>query len=268
MKSPLPWLRAHKAIAGLLLLIFIAVPVVVTRLTKSDEGTLTPPLQRGNIVEGVYGIGTVIANQSFQVHVGVTNIVRDIFVKEGDSVKKNQPLISLDGSLVRAPFDGVITSLPSKVGEVVFIQSNILTLTNLLDRFLVVSLEQEGAIRVKRGQKARLSFESIRETTYDGTVQSVYAQGGNFLARIDIAGLPPQILPGMTADVAIGISEHKNVLLAPTSALEAGVVYLKEKLGTKKIPVKVGITDGIMAEIISGDLKAGDQLLIRKKVEP
>lgn len=267
MKSFLRWIRRHKGISIAILVILLIIPFIVrNRVKKSNQGTLTPPIQRGNIIEGVYGIGTVMANQSFQLQTGVTNLIREIFVKEGDFVKKGEPLISIEGNVSRAPFSGVVTYLPVKVGEVVYMQSSILTLTDLKDRYLVVSLEQEGAIRVKPGQKARLNFESIRDASYEGIVQSVYSQNNNFLARIDIANLPSQILPGMTADVAIGISEKRDALLVPLAALESGHVYLKSSLKPKKIPVKTGIIDGVKAEILSGAIKAGDQLLIRTNV--
>lgn len=269
MKSFRSWIKAHKIIASIICVLLVALPLFIKmRIKEKYAGELTPPIQRGTIIEGVYGIGTVMANQSFQLQTGVTNIIRRIYVKEGDTVKRDQILISFDGQTSKAPFDGVITSLPFKVGEIVYMQSKILTLTDLSDRYLVVSLEQEGAIRVKRGQKAKLNFESIREETYEGTVQSVYSQDNNFLARIDIPNLPAQILPGMTADVAIGIDERKDVLLVPIAALESDHVFVQEDLQPRKIPVKIGIIDGVKAEILEGNLKVGDRLLIRKEAGP
>src|SRR5690606_36202808 len=111
----------------------------------------------------------------------------------------------------------------------VFPNSEILTITNLNDRYMVVSMEQQGALRVRRGQYARLSFDSIREKTFQGIVESIYSQGNDFLARINLENLPYNILPGMTADVAIAIKEHKDVLLVPIAALGDGAVYLREK---------------------------------------
>lgn len=263
------WMKSHKILAILIVLIIVAsLGITIHQITTKEEGKYTEPIKRGDIVEGVYGIGTVKANQSYDLQTGFTSSIQKSFVQEGDRVKKDDPLVKLDQLMVNAPFDGVVTYYPYKVGELVTLQNKVLTLTDLKDRYLIVSLEQEGAISVRKGQKAKLSFESYRDTTYEGTVQSVYSQEEEFLARISIAELPEQILPGMTADVAIGIDEHKDVLLVPVAAIESAHVYVKSKLKTKKIPIKVGIIDGFMAEIVEGDLKEGDRLLIRDEVEP
>src|SRR5262245_45042462 len=88
------------------------------------DGSLSEPLKRGNVIESVYGIGTVMANRTFQFKPGIINTVHNLFVQEGSVVKKGDRLLELDGGLiVQAPFDGTVTSLPFKVGENVFAQS-------------------------------------------------------------------------------------------------------------------------------------------------
>ena len=263
------WVRSHKLLAAAIVFAGIAgVILLVVRSRGRDFGPLTEPLRRGNVVESVYGIGTVTARKIFNLKLGVTSTVRELFVLEGDRVKRGRRLVTLDGTGTPvAPFDGTITALPVKPGETVFAQTPILTLVDLLDRYIVVSLEQRGAIRVRAGQPARLSFDSMREQSFEGKVESVYSQQGSFLVRIRVSGLPPQILPGMTADVAILIAEKKEVLLVPAAAIDGGRVYLGGGVGTPApVEVKIGIVDGEMAELLSGDLKEGDRLSIRRKV--
>ena len=232
---------------------------------KTADGELSAPLKRSVITESVYGIGTVTANKTFQFKPGTINTIHNIFVKEGDTVKYGDRLLELDGGLmVAAPFDGTVTSLPFKVGENVFAQSVIIDVVDLLDRYLVVSLEQRGALRVRRGQSASLSFDGMRDQSFAGKVDSIYSSGNNFLVRINIAELSPHILPGMTADTAIAITEHKDVLLVPVAAIESGKVTVQRPVGKQAIAVTTGIIDGVMAEVTSGDLKEGDRLLIRK----
>lgn len=230
-------------------------------------GQLTEPLQKGTLIESVYGIGTVTATKSFQLKPGVTDTIRRLFVKEGDAVKRGEPLVHFDGGArMTAPFDGTVTRLPVKTGETVFSQSVILDLVDLLDRYLIVSLEQRSALKVRRGQNARLSFDGFREQSFEGSVESVYSSGDNFLVRIDAPRLPPQILPGMTADVAIGIAEHPGALLAPVSAIQAGRAIRKRGEGrADAVPVQTGVVDGAMAQILSGDLREGDRLWIPRK---
>lgn len=269
MKSLLEWIRGHRLPAALLAVVAIAAAVAVGLGARNRQGDiLTEPIKKGAIVESVYGIGTVTATRSFQLKLGVTSTIRRLFVKEGDPVKRDQRLADLDGVLFSAPFDGTITLLPFKVGETVFPQAVVLSIVDLQDRYLLVTLEQQAALRVRRSQKAKLSFDSLRAESHDGLVEAIYSNDNNFFVRIGVAALPPQILPGMTADVAIGISERRDALIVPVAAIDSGKVTVKRGLGTATVAVKTGIVDGAMAEIVSGDLQAGERLLIRKKVAP
>ncbi|OFZ31356.1 MAG: hypothetical protein A2622_01855 [Bdellovibrionales bacterium RIFCSPHIGHO2_01_FULL_40_29] len=234
---------------------------------QNQSYTLTAPLKRSSILESVYGIGTVTARRSYQIKSGVTNSIQKLYVREGDFVHRNEKLLELDSTIFRAQFDGTVTWIPAKEGELAFAQSVILTLVDLTDRYVIVSLDQRGALRVKKGQTAKINFDSIRDESYSGTVESVYSNNTDFLVRIDITGLPSQILPAMTGDVAIGISEHKNAWVVPISTIRDGKVLVKQQTGKPKdLAVKIGIVDGTNAEIISEGLNEGDQLVIQSTV--
>lgn len=234
---------------------------------RARLGELSAPLKKGPISESVYGIGTVTATKSYQLKLGVTATIRKLDVREGDRVRRGQTLVEVDGPVaLPAPFDGTVVYLPVKIGETVFPQSVILSLADLRDRYIVVSLEQRGAIRVRQDQKARISFDGMRSETFSGTVRAVYSNENNFLVRIDVDDLPPQVLPGMTADVAIGISEPREALLLPVAAIEGGKVFVdRGRGGPRAVEVKTGIVDGAEAEVVSGELRAGDRVYLRGK---
>lgn len=265
LRSILKWTRVHRVVslAGALFLAGLGIGVRFV-LVRSD-GTLSDPLRRQTIVQAVYGIGTVTATRSFQLKPGVTGTVGALFVREGDSATQGAKLAQIDSTLYRAPFGGTIVNLPFKVGENVFANFPVLTLVDLTDRYIVVTLEQQGALRLKEGQKAKLSFDTIRSENYDGVVQSVYSYANSFLARIDCSTLPTRILPGMTADVAIEIREKADALVIPLAAYDKGALWVKRGIGIpRRVEVKTGIVDKDLAEIVSGDLQPGDQVLVRK----
>lgn len=265
------WIKQHKLVAAIVVVVVAAALVgLAARLRHLEGQTLSAPISRGSIIESVYGIGTVKATRSFQFKTGVATTVQRLYVEEGDNVKRGQRLVTLSSiGTFTAPFAGTVTSLPFKVGETAFAQSAVLHLVDLSDRYLSVSVEQRGALRVRAGQKARISIEGMRDHYYEGTVESVYSHDNDFLVRIDISKLPPQVLPDMTADVAIGIAEHDDVLLIPVSALTDGKVSVRGAAGeTRTVAVKTGVVDGEMAEVVSGDLHVGDRLVIRGKTKP
>lgn len=266
LRSFVRFLTKHKLIGAAIVVILGAAITGFHYIQTHTDGSLTKPLIRGHIVDAVYGIGTVTANKSFSLKPGVVGTLTELFVKEGDFIKKEGRLAQVDAMTYRAPFDGVVNFLPFKVGENVFPQLPVLVLTDLTNRYMVVNLEQQGALRVHPGQKAKLSFDTIRQQNYDGIVQSVYSYSSNFIARIDVSKLPQEILPDMTADVAIVIAERDNALLAPIHALDVDSVWVKrDQALPRKVSVKVGIVDEKMAEITDGDVREGDQLLIRRK---
>lgn len=271
MNTVLNSLKKFQRVLSLAFGIVVLLAVFFILKSKQNEDLLlTPPLKKGSILESVYGIGTVTATKSYQIRSGITSTVVRLFVREGDSVKKGDKLAAMDPPTVfLAPFDGTVTYLPVKVGENVFAQAVIMNVVDLADRYLVVTLEQQGALRVRQGQKSKLSFDSLRNETFDGVVESIYSHDNSFLVRIQTPHLPPQILPGMTVDVSIGINEKKDVLLAPVAAIEDGKVYVQR--GSSRpilVKVKTGIVDGATAEVISDELREEDRLVIRKKVGP
>lgn len=253
----------HKTLLFVLLLFFFLIGILSFFLFSGNEKK-SVSVTRGDIIEGVYGTGTVIANKIYNLRSGVLNTITKVHIKEGDHVKKGTPLLELDGKEFRAPFEGTITYFPYKFGENIFSQVTILSIIDFTDRYLLVDLEQEAAIRVKVGQEATLSFDSIREKNFKGKVESIYSRGQIFLARIAISHLPEAILPGMTADVAIVISVHRNATLVPILALNGDEIYLQRGFLQKSKPVKVqvGISDDKMVEILQGDIRPGDKLEI------
>ena len=227
----------------------------------------TPPevlgkVRRGDLLEAVYGIGTVTATRIYQLKVGVTSTITRLHVREGDPVKKGQRLIDLEGTAgFSAPFAGIVTALPFRTGETVFPQVPILTVTDLSDRYLVVSLEQQAAVRVRSGQTAVLSFDSMRDQRSAGKVTAVYANEGQFLVRIETDQLPSTILPGMTADVAVGIRTHSQAMILPTAAVSGGQVLALRQGKATPVTVELGLIDGEQAELAKGDVSEGESLV-------
>jgi len=262
------WIARRKYLSSFIAILFIAAVVVARYLAFVNSGTLSEPIQRGKIIDAVYGIGTVTPNKRLSVNPMVANTLRKIFVREGDRVKQGAPLyMTDDGNKINAPFDGVANYSPYRVGENAYTTAPVLVFTDLSDLYVVVSMEQQGALRVKVGQDVKLSFDSLRKQNFEGKVNAVYSYSNNFLARIDSIQLPPSVLPDMTCDVAIVIGIHDNALLIPTAAFDNGKVWVKRGDGLPhRVSVKLGVTDGATSEVLEGDLQPGDRVMIRTQV--
>ena len=101
------WIKQHKFLATIAALVVVVVLVaLILRVQRLEAEALTPPIQRGSIVESVYGIGTVKATRSFQLKTGVGTTVQRLYVEEGNAVKRGQPLVTLSSvGTFAAPFD-------------------------------------------------------------------------------------------------------------------------------------------------------------------
>lgn len=240
-----------------------AIGVLISRPKKQNQRI--EAVTKGDVVEAVYGIGTVTANRSYYLKVAVSTAVRDLMVKEGDLVKAGQSLIRFEETTFRAPFSGTITSIQYKVGEIVTPQTTILSLVDMNDRYLIVSLEQLGAIKVRRGQRAMLRFEGLQGKVFESQVESIFSNQGQFIVRVNANSLPEEILPGMTVDVAIEISKKTNVLLAPIAGLKSGSLTVVAGRSQNEVPVKIGLVDGEKFEIESGAIQEGDTVLIQSE---
>ena len=252
--------KKYLLIAPIVLL--LAVAVLLTGKWQAEKYKDIAVVKKQSITSAVYGIGTVTARQTFQVKVGLTSRISEVFVVEGDYVKKGSKLVGFDsGVTVTTPFDGTVTQISQKVGELAYPQANIMIVTDLKNRYIVVGLDQQSAQTVKLGMKTRLSFEGTRETPYVGVVQSVYPNEGQFLVCIEVSNLPESILPGMTLDTAIEIYTKKDALIVPINSVKGDYVYIKTARMPNKVPIKTGIIDGSRIEIISPDIAEGDTIV-------
>jgi HlyD family secretion protein len=75
----------------------------------------------------------------------------------------------------------------------------------------------------------------------------------------------------MTANAEILLNEHKNVLTVPENAVTydnqknayVNIPDRNQKEGMRKVPVKVGLSNGSVTEIANG-LKEGDQVVLQQ----
>lgn len=221
-------------------------------------------IERGSLVEAVYALGTVKPVDSFILKFGIAASVREIFVEEGQTVTKDQPLLVNDSGITfRSPFNGTLTKLNVAKNETAMPGLPILEIQNLKEVYISVSLDQESALRVKPGQLAQLSFESIRGNVYKGKVERIYPSNGQFLVRIEPNELPQGILPDMTTDVAIEVSSKENVILVPLVAVDRGKITRFRDGKREKIEIRIGAINSEYGELVQGDLKEGDEVLVK-----
>lgn len=232
---------------------------------RSRPREIETALTRTTLIRTVYGLGTVQADSIYQMKIGIAADVRTLYVKEGDVVKKGQKLVDLsDVPSIRAPINGIVSNVYFKEGESVFPQNPVLKVMDLSKRYILVSLDEKAAVLVRKGQNVRIALDSMPGSTFTGLVTTIYPSDGQFMVRVDAKELPKEILPGMSADLAIEAGQKEGVFVAPIRAVRENKVTLLRNGKKLVIPVQLGLTQGDSVEIISTQLAEGDLLRYRQ----
>ncbi len=241
-----------------LALLAVAALLLVARI-RSRPAMIELALKKTDIVRTVYGLGTVQAEKIYHLRIGIAANIVKLFVREGDVVSRAARLVEFDQiPVMTAPFAGTVTAVAFKEGEAAFPGNKILTVTDLSRKYITASLDEKAAVLIKQKQKTRIAFDGMPGKTYAGSVTSVYPSDGQFIVKVESAEMPAEILPGMSADLAIEAGTKSGVFVAPIRAVREGKITLLRNGKKITVPVQLGLTQGESVEIISADLADGD----------
>lgn len=180
-------------------------------------------------------------------------------------------------AVIRAPHDGIVLQHTLRPGQVIvgansFSQGTVLMQVADLTHLLVETKVNEiDSPRVQPGLKATITFDTIRDTTFPGTIETVAPSATVvdlvrvFLVRIRFDGANNRIKPGISANVSLPVEEVHGVPAIPLAAVfmdgPRRFVYRKENAEFLRIPVSIGVNDLDWVEIRSG-LKVGDEIAL------
>ncbi|MDH5183445.1 MAG: efflux RND transporter periplasmic adaptor subunit [Gammaproteobacteria bacterium] len=256
-------IKHHRLWIGITLVVSVLFSISLYSVTRTNVEYITP--RYGEIIESIYGLGKVKTHNFHDIKLGIMSTVQELYVREGDQVKKGDKLLRLEGNtLFYAPFSGTVTLIAYRELQPVFPQQTILRLEDLSNKYIEVSLEQQGALRVEKSQTVRVIFESVRGEILRGKVDSIFPRNEEFLVHVNVDNLATQILPGMTADVAIEVGRKDKALLVPLSAISSGQVRILRDKKRKVIALKIGVIDGNWAEVVDGDIEEDDLIIVQK----
>lgn len=189
----------------------------------------------------------------------------------------------LRNSTITSPMDGLVLSRNVEVGDAVSSilvlgsQATLLmTLGDVREVYVLGKVDEADIGKVYLGQPARIVVESFKDKKFQGKVTKISPLGvekdnvTTFEVRASILNPGGELKANMTANAEIILEEKKGVLLLP----ETAVVYDKNRNtsveapdpkapnGRHKVPVKLGISNGVKTELIAG-LKEGQQVILQ-----
>ena len=183
---------------------------------------------------------------------------------------------NLDTAKLASPINGTVTEVSGMVGDQVSPQTEAFRVDDLSRLLVDVQVSEVDINNVAVGQTAVVTFDGALGREYHGkgvavsqvgtSVQSVV----NFNVTVELTDPDADVKPGMTASVTITIQSLTDVLLVPNGGVHLvngqRVVYIIRNGQLLEIPVTLGASDDTSSEVTSGDLSAGDVLVLNPPV--
>jgi HlyD family secretion protein len=184
---------------------------------------------------------------------------------------------------ITSPMNGVVLSKDVEVGDAVSSilvlgsqATLVMTLGDTSEVYVLGKVDEADVGKVYLGQDARIVVESFKDRKFEGRVTKIAPLGQEkdnvttFEVRVSIQNAGGELRANMSANAEIILEEKKSVLLVP----EGAVIFDKDKNasvevadpkgedGRKKLAVKLGITNGVKAEVLSG-LNEGQKVILQ-----
>lgn len=205
-------------------------------------------------------------------------------VAQTDAALRNT-LTNLGYAKIVSPVDGTVVSRNVDVGQTVaasFQTPTLFTIAQDLTKMQIdTSVDEADIGKVKVGQDAEFTVDAYSDNTFKGkvgqvriapiTVQNVVT----YDVVITVDNPDFRLKPGMTANVSIIVASKKDVVKIPNAALryrpaertrtkqaqKGSGVYVLENGKPKRLPVTLGISDGTFTELLTGEIKEGQEAI-------
>jgi HlyD family secretion protein len=187
---------------------------------------------------------------------------------------------------LRAPVTGILLKKLVEEGQIVASGisattggTSIAIVADVSKLMVEANIDETDINKVRVGQPVEISLASGSKERFKGKVDLILPRGeidSNvivFKARIGIEGdIFGRVYAGMTASVEVRVGESKKALFVPSEAVKiengATVIHVPSGAGDahRPVPVKIGLDNGVRAEILEG-LEEGAEVFVTRPVE-
>lgn len=172
-------------------------------------------------------------------------------------------------TLIRAPFDGIVTAYDVAVGEMVEPQRELLTITDLSTVWVLADVYEEDLGRVGTGAETAIRTQAYPDRTFIGqlTYISDVIEPSTRTARVRSVLKNPDgaLKQDMFVTVSIPTIEAREALAVPVSAVQQidgqSVVFAQTgSTSFQRRDVRLGVTAADRVEILAG-LQPGERIV-------
>jgi HlyD family secretion protein len=185
--------------------------------------------------------------------------------------------VIINQAQITAPFAGTVAETYSMIGDQVSPGTRGFRVDDLSRLLVDVQVTEVDINSVQISQPVTVTFDAILGEEYHGKVVDV-AQAGevsggsvNFMVTVELTDADARVKPGMTAAVTITVKQLADVLLSPNRAVRLvegqRVVYVLRNNVVEQIAITLGASSDSMSEVVLGDLKEGDTIILNPPVD-
>ncbi|WP_426752559.1 efflux RND transporter periplasmic adaptor subunit [Myxococcus sp. Y35] len=164
----------------------------------------------------------------------------------------DQAQTDLTRTTLLSPIDGNVIELSREVGERVrgsdLSEDVVMTIAALSAMEVKFEVGEHEVVHLRPGQPAEITLDALEGQTYTGSVveiaqkaliknEGTEAEVTSFPITVALDTRPPNVLPGMSAEVRISAETHNDVVLVP---IQAVTVRSERTLPDYKAPIEGG----------------------------
>jgi HlyD family secretion protein len=195
--------------------------------------------------------------------------------------------VNLDYTNIVSPVDGTVVSRNVTMGQTVAASFQTPTLfliaTDLTQMEVDTNVSESDIGAIIEGDKAFFTVDAFAKRTFTGTVTQVRQSPQTvqnvvtFDVVVSVDNTDLSLKPGMTAATRIVIDQRSDVLRVPSQALryspadthgnhtDQPKVWLLRDGNPVPVSVTAGLDDDTFTEVVNGDIKPGDQIIISEQ---
>jgi len=189
--------------------------------------------------------------------------------------------VSIEYSLIRAPFDAVVLTKNADVGDIVTplgaaanAKASVVTIADLKSLQVEADVSETNLGMDKVGQPCEIQLDALPEARFRGLVYTIVPtidrSKATVMVKVQFVDKDPRILPEMRAKVSFLSrpikegEEQPHTVVNPLALVSNGnkkAVFVVKENKVTEIPIAVGSLLGDRIEVLNG-IQAGDRVVV------
>ncbi|MCC7326713.1 MAG: efflux RND transporter periplasmic adaptor subunit [Burkholderiales bacterium] len=209
----------------------------------------------------------------------VANARANILVAQANS---RNAKVSVDYTVIRAPFDGVILSKSANVGDLVTPFSNatdskgaVVSMADMSTLEVEADVSESSLSRIRVGQPAEIVLDALPDARFRGRISrmvpTIDRAKATVMTKVRFDEIDPRILPEMSAKVSflsqdVSPEEQKPLLAVASDALAQRdgrtLIFVIRDGHAVSVPVTPGKKIGDLTAV-SGAIRSGEKVVLK-----